>query len=698
MERDYAPLSAACVRALNDKLYDKRKAAALEIEKMVKEFAAVNNSMQIRRLLKVLGHDFAMSKNPNTKKGGLIGLAALAVGLGKDTVNYIDDLIIPILVNFNDSDLKVRYYASESLYNVSKVARSAVLKHFAEIFKSLSKLATDPDQNVKNASELLDRLMKDIVTDNSSEFDLINFIPLLRERIYTDNTFAKQFIISWITILDDVPSIDLVAYLPEILDGLFKMLSDPTFEIKKMCDAVLKKFLGDLHQNPEKVKYTDMINTVVIYSYYTDEFVQYTAMCWIKEFIDIYGSKILPFTSSILKASLASNSNQDNESQIRIKQTAKLVNSTLLELINSVDDNIHNTEEVKQEGENLDLTSVITVLIKELGGPTIETKITVLKWIYHLFIHLPNRMLVHMESIFPLLLTTLSYPNEEVVQNDLKVIAKIISPSATQTNNKQYFDKFILSLLKQFCCDRTLLKDRGQFIIRQICGLLNSNDIYRSLSTFLLDEENMKFASVMIGTLNTILLTSPELYDLRTQLRDIEKQENREIFLCLFRPWCHNPVAAVALCLLTQNYFLVCKLLQTFASMDVTIDLLIEIDKLIQLLESPIFIYLRMELLDEPVNHYLIQALYGLLMIMPQSDAFHLLRHRLKCVPHLRIGLEKSGSVKVEKDLKDGVEGVFDTNSMLNHFTLLQEKHRNYRKNADSSSQLDKTIAKIDIQ
>lgn len=32
-ERDYAPLSPACVRSLNDKLYEKRKAAALEIEK-----------------------------------------------------------------------------------------------------------------------------------------------------------------------------------------------------------------------------------------------------------------------------------------------------------------------------------------------------------------------------------------------------------------------------------------------------------------------------------------------------------------------------------------------------------------------------------------------------------------------------------------------------------------------------------------
>lgn len=71
-----------------------------------------------------------------------------------------------------------------------------------------------------------------------------------------------------------------------------------------------------------------------------------------------------------------------------------------------------------------------------------------------------------METIFPVLLATLSYPNEEVVQNDLKVIAKIISPSSTQTNNNHYFDSFIISLLKQFSCDRTLLKERGQFIIR----------------------------------------------------------------------------------------------------------------------------------------------------------------------------------------------------------------------------------------
>ncbi len=53
------------------------------MRRMVKEFMTVNNTAQIRRLLKVLGQDFALSQNPNSRKGGLIGLAAIAIALGR---------------------------------------------------------------------------------------------------------------------------------------------------------------------------------------------------------------------------------------------------------------------------------------------------------------------------------------------------------------------------------------------------------------------------------------------------------------------------------------------------------------------------------------------------------------------------------------------------------------------------------------
>ena len=43
-DKDFAPLTAACVRALNDKLYEKRKSAALEIERFVKSCSMIRAS------------------------------------------------------------------------------------------------------------------------------------------------------------------------------------------------------------------------------------------------------------------------------------------------------------------------------------------------------------------------------------------------------------------------------------------------------------------------------------------------------------------------------------------------------------------------------------------------------------------------------------------------------------------------------
>lgn len=53
------------------------------VARMVKDFVARNKSQELRQLIKVLGQDFAASQNPNTRKGGLIGLAATAIALGK---------------------------------------------------------------------------------------------------------------------------------------------------------------------------------------------------------------------------------------------------------------------------------------------------------------------------------------------------------------------------------------------------------------------------------------------------------------------------------------------------------------------------------------------------------------------------------------------------------------------------------------
>uniref|UniRef100_A0A069DWW3 Protein VAC14 homolog n=2 Tax=Triatominae TaxID=70999 RepID=A0A069DWW3_9HEMI len=672
-DRDFAPLSVACVRALIDKQYDKRKAAASEIEKMVKEFVSVNNTLQIRKILKVLGLEFTMSQNPHYKKGGLMGLASVAIALGKDSSDYTEALIRPILTNFSDSDPRTRYFACEALYNVVKVARGAVLPYFSDIFTGLSKLAAENDHNVKSASEHLDRLMKDIVTENAT-FDLIGFMPLLRERLYSKNTFARQYIISWVSVLDAVPDIHLILFLPEILDGLFLMLSDPN--VNNMCESVLSEFLRSINRDPSQVDFTQMINVLITHSQTTDETIQITALSWINDFIHLSGEKMLPYTSGILTAILPCLA-FESESKKSIRDTAKSVNASLMELITSNLDEYENSEQTK----DLDLSCMLDVIQKQLLHTSVHTKVASLKWIYHLHARIPKRVLSHVDSVFPALLHVLSDHSDEVVQHVLNVLAQIISPESQESTESKtrspYFDKFLVSLLKLFRDDRQLLEDRGSFIIRQLCALMSAEDIYKRTADVLRGEEDVKFAHVMVDTLNTILLTSSELFHLRNQLKN---KENETLFKCLYETWCHNPVATIALCLLTQNYAHVCELIVILQNYEVTVEFLAEIDRLVQLIESPIFIYLRLELVQVPYNFYLIQAMYGLLMLLPQSEAFHLLRHRLECIPklhffyHTRNG--NNENVPLANKNISGNNYSVDFGQLVKHFVNLQDLHK----------------------
>lgn len=47
------------------------------------EFNNAKNYNQIRKLINVLGQDLATSRDNNKRKGGLLGLAATSIGLGK---------------------------------------------------------------------------------------------------------------------------------------------------------------------------------------------------------------------------------------------------------------------------------------------------------------------------------------------------------------------------------------------------------------------------------------------------------------------------------------------------------------------------------------------------------------------------------------------------------------------------------------
>jgi hypothetical protein len=58
-----------------------------------------------------------------------------------------------------------------------------------------------------------------------------------------------------------------------------------------------------------------------------------------------------------------------------------------------------------------------------------------------------------------------------------------------------------------------------------------------------------------------------------------------------------------------------------------------QVDRLVQLLETPAYAFLRLQLLVPSKQPDLLKALYGLLMLLPQSSAFKTLSARLQAVP-----------------------------------------------------------------
>ncbi|KAF2878137.1 vacuolar protein 14 C-terminal Fig4p binding-domain-containing protein [Massariosphaeria phaeospora] len=264
-------------KALNDKLYDKRKSGALELEGLIRDCLAAQDHDRIARIVHQLCHDYAYAVHqPHARNGGLIGLAAASIALGPEVARHLEEIVPPVLACFSDHDARVRYYACESMYNIAKVAKGEILVYFNQVFDALCKLAADAELSVKNGAELLDRLVKDIVAESaasyvsvlhtgsdfeskevpegrqvpvetvSTAFSLERFLPLLEERVNVTNAYTRTFLVGWITLLDSIPDLELVTYLPRFLGGLFRFLSDETQDVHTATQTALEKFLNEI--------------------------------------------------------------------------------------------------------------------------------------------------------------------------------------------------------------------------------------------------------------------------------------------------------------------------------------------------------------------------------------------------------------------------------------------------------------------
>jgi len=759
-------------RALNDKLYDKRKIGALELEKNIRQLTSDGNQDKVAEILDQLCNDYAYAVHqPHARNGGLIGLAAAAIALGSELPRYLAKIVPPVLACFTDQDARVRYYACEAMYNIAKVAKGEILIYFNSIFDQLCKLGADSELSVKNGAELLDRLIKDIVSESAASyisileepedygedktgsedlnpptaFSLPRFIPLLRERIWVINPFTRNFLVGWLTLLDSIPDLELVTYLPDFLGGLLRFLGDTNPDVRASTQTCLDKFLNEIkrisrvkkgimdakklrdggkrkHQDSvdsdsenaaleegdelgsESVdeEHDDLdedwipgqdveINYKEVLEILTssldsplEEDCLLESLRWIVEFLDICPEEVLPFTPKILAHMLPAMASTNEI----IYQAATRVNSCLMDYVASLSDDpgtkgnlsgqgqvdsAQSTSRLPLPGEraegassnraslassrdleapspspanqqnrsmstptginidqqqtDLDYGAAVSSLTLLFLNDHETTRIAAMTWLIMLQRKAPRKVMAQGDGLFTVLLKTLSDPCDQVVTKDLQLMSQI-----SRTTDDHYFGKFMVDLLQLFSTDRKLLEQRGNLIIRQLSLNLSPEKIYRTMGQCLETEDDLEFASIMVQNLNNNLITAPQLSDMRKRLRNLDSKDGQTLFVNLFKAWCHNAVATFSLCLLAQAYEQAYHLLQIFGELDMTVNLLIQVDKLVQLIESPVFTYLRLQLLEPEKFPYLYKCMYGILMLLPQSSAFAALKNRLNSV------------------------------------------------------------------
>ncbi|ESK95145.1 heat repeat containing protein [Moniliophthora roreri MCA 2997] len=883
-------MDSAVSKQLVDKIYEKRKAAALELEKQVRDCHQQGDDRRIAQIIDQLVDMLSNASNPlHVRNGGLIGLAGTAIALGVEVAPYMEKFIYPLLDCFVDPENRIRYFSAECLYNIAKVSKGEILVYFNEIFDALSKLAADSELSVKNGAELLDRLLKDVVAESASvyiplypeteklrddnhgvlvphpvpgdeshptakkAFSLAHFIPLLRERIYVVSPFTRSYLVSWITVLDSVPELELISYLPEFLDGLLKYLSDPTDDVKIATEILLADFLreirevsslrrrmeesrppkrtgddGESMQRVDSEKLSDLnaehseravfLNEKDSHSNYDDsvkedrvsetdirdtgawvpgqgvkidyaaiieiliqqldgehaEIQQSTALRWLAEFLTFTAEVLVPFTPRLIPAILPNLAHHDPSIQSAAIRTNKFLLGVIQNLPSPVDksrvqdkppssrpqasptpptsvprqssvskdskevpppdptadagstagpslvrprgsgtdisvqprsdvpvpsqstdasrphspvsllsqsghSHALQSSSVLEEPDLFDYQATVNELTVQFLSEFEETRVAALKWLIMLHQKAPKKILAMDDGTFPALLKTLSDSSEEVIKHDLQLLAQISSSS-----EENYFKAFMMNLLELFSTDRRLLETRGSLIIRQLCLNLNTERIYRTFAEILEKEEDLEFASVIVQKLNMILITSPELADFRKRLKSLEtRQDGQALFITLYRSWCHNAVAVFSLCLLAQAYEHASNLLYIFADLEITVQMLVQIDKLVQLIESPVFTYIRLQLLEPERYPHLFKCLYGLLMLLPQSSAFVSLRNRLNAVnsagflhiaPKVPVGALSSRSKLVRDEIK--------WQELLQHFRSVQSRHEKARRQA----------------
>lgn len=603
--------------------------------------ALAKQDSKIRETIKWVQTNFLTNSNKDTRKQGISLLKDIVIHRNvkyEFTDEVIGSLLKSQLQLVTDTNEEVRVMALDSLKALTMSVKMTVYRHFAEILNKLidamPNVSVDHQQSTNKTYGGIIELAKHVLSTIQGqirgsvhtvsepappEFDVMSFIKVIKRGLgISHNATVCQFVTGHcLGALDWAEDIEVMTYLHHFLGELLHLVAAGSATAN-----VATNTLKELSRKAQAIKVSDRgpdrvecLNVVIrVMAENKHKATQGFGLQWISYLFhgadDAVQCRIVRLIPALIERVVP-------HCRDAHRGDAATVNDRLCALFRRFG---HDAE--------IDFNQMINFFKQQLTDSV--RRLTVLNWLSLLNECRPNVVKEHLAELHESLLLCIEDPNEETLRKSLEVLHIV---SNRDCGNWSLFIEPLVDLIPA----RELLMKKVPVAFKQLQvhavrdSSFPPDFVLTTVAGFLEKHSNKAYVSTMVMTLSLLLVTAPEFRAVREILRRGAKDESaRRTFRALFSCWAFNAVWAVALCLLTREYEEAYYVVEFLAESDVSGHTLVQIDRLLQLLETPVFAFIRLAILKPRENPFLVKALYGLLMILPQtSEQFAALQTRL---------------------------------------------------------------------
>ncbi|KAG9393976.1 Vacuolar 14 Fab1-binding region [Carpediemonas membranifera] len=600
-------LPAALSRNICNKAYEKRKLAAQDVEKITHEFLEGDRQEDIRTLIEALTN-LASNTNSSSRSGGLMGIASVAVVLGYEAIgDHLDALILPAMVRCEDQDSRVRFFACEALYNIVKVARETALRtHFPALFDTLARMAAEKEPSVRRAATVLDRLIKDVVLEDDG-FDVDAFVAVLADRAGVDSTPLRRFLLSWVTAIL-TGTMPIVSAIPVILDALLRMIDGDGGDEDSLIPA-LDVAVAEL-----------MKHTIDCLEDTNADAVVGVLRKWLgtNSSQPVLVERTLDWSQALLSRRVA-----DGHIALFLRSALELCASPLAHvstLSASIIGFINETLSTDSAVFDAHLDAICGVLKDACESEEPATRVSAMLCLRGLLAASPSPTVKAAEAakldVEAMLVTGTLDTDEEASSVALTTLGTFL----TQPALAQRLDPVVNQLVAAWDAQWSAATVRMPTMFRALAGTVGPAEFVGALARH--TQAATTHMPQLVERASLLLLTADELAPLRRAIAG-----GSGLYPVLVESWARCPTAVASIALLARQYGTALDALLEVPSDD--LQSLVTLDKIVQLLESPIYTHVRLDMTRVESNKELSRVLLTAAALLPIGSAGKVLTERL---------------------------------------------------------------------